>query len=68
MEAEANVLLSFKKMSACRPKSSYDKLFFDNVLSSLEGQEGFSKEVDKVRAVRNIHRLRDAMEKETSRV
>ena len=51
------------------PKSSYDKLFFDNVLSSLEGQEGFSKEVDRVRAVRNIHRLRDAMEKgDVSRV
>ena len=69
MEAGASVLLSFKEMSACRPKSSYDKFFFDNVLSSLEGQEGFSKEVDRVRAVRNIHRLRDAMEKgDVSRV
>ena len=59
---EALTLLPFKEMSTCRPKYSYDHQFFINVLSSLEGQEGFTREGDRARADKTIQLLRGISE------
>ena len=64
LEEEAKVLLTFKELSTCRPKFTYDSAFFSTVLAFLETQKKFATEADRIRAADTVHKLQSVLGRE----
>jgi hypothetical protein len=60
-EADANMLLTFKEMAACRPKFSFDSAFFGTTIAHLETQE-FATPADRNRAADAIRKIQGYLE------
>jgi hypothetical protein len=58
LEMEVNTALSLQEISKMQRKYALDQLFFGNLISTLEAQEGFTKEGDRIRVARFANDIR----------